>query len=117
MKKEIIPLKENKKRAAFKRFSQMSATGLAVLSLSAFAEVTAKTLPENAENGAVKEENSTLVNRIAETSFTIENELFVRSESNMELSHNLYSNYVNNYSNNYSNSGYSNNYSNYCDIT
>jgi len=117
MKKSPTPFNENPKRAAFKRFSQMSAAGLAVLSFSAFADVSAKQLPANVENSFVQERNSTLVNRLTNRSFAIENEMFAHSESSMESPHNLYSNYVNTYSNTYSDTGYTNNYSNYCDIT
>ena len=102
-------LDENKKRAAFKRFSQMSAAGLAVLSLSAFTDVSAKQLPANVKTCVVKEQNSALTEFISDKSITTEVSWFSDYGGN-------YSNYTNNYSN-YSDQPYSNNYSNYCNST
>jgi hypothetical protein len=99
-------LDENKKRAAFKRFSQMSAAGLAVLSLSAFTDVSAKQLPANVDNYVVKKQNSTLLDLGSDESITSEVPWVFDYGGN-------YYNYSNNYSN-YSNQSYSNNYSNYC---
>ena len=101
-----IPLDENKKRVAFKRFSQMSAASLAVLSLSAFTDLSAKQLPANVETRVVKEQNSPLVDLVSDKSFTTEVSWFTDYGG-------YYSNYSNNYSN-YSDQPYSNNYSNYC---
>ena len=116
------------KRAAFKRFSQMSAAGLAVLSLSAFTDVSAKQLPANVENNVVKEQNAQLTHLI-DKSFAMNENLLNYSEvvtvppynytnnhygysdyCDSYYNHIDYSNYNNNYSNTYTNN-YSNNYS------
>jgi len=107
MKNTPNPVEENKKRAAFKRFSQMSAAGLAVLSLSAFSDAATKTLPANATTCSVEEQNRLLPNPETDQWLT------TVSEMDQDVAHNLYSNYTNNYSN-YSNGPYSNNYSNAC---
>ena len=107
MTQSPISPEENKKRAAFKRFSQMSAAGLAVLSLSAFADLSAHQLSDDAKNCSEKEQNTLFANLPADPSLT------VASEFAPDVPHNLYSNYTNNYSN-YSDTPYSNNYSNYC---
>ena len=103
---------ENKKRAAFKRFSQMSAAGLTVLSMSAFTDISASQLPANVELLPVKER----INVLTDHTVTIDNGLSVHNISFMETPHNLYPNYSNNYGN-YSDAPYSNNYSNACDNT
>jgi len=116
MKKETNLPEENKKRDAFKRFSQMSAAGLTVLSFSAFADVSAKQLPANIENVPAKQQSTMFAKMQTGKSFAIESSMFGHGESFTESPHNLYSNYTNSYSNSYSNSGYTNNYSNSCDI-
>ena len=117
------------KRAAFKRFSQMGAAGLAVLSLSAFTDLSAKQLPANVENNVVKEQNAQLAAHLFNKSFAMDENLSNYSEIVRELPYNYtnnhseygdycdsyynhidYSNYSNNYSNTYTNN-YSNNYS------
>jgi len=131
MQKEIRLPDENKKRAAFKRFSQMSTAGLAVLSLSAFADVSAKPLPSNAQNCDVKEQNLQILNPPMCRTFAIDESEMIFYDSSPKpygsyfdvaygnyldyCEYNNYtnysnSNYVNNYSNTYSNN-YSNNYS------
>jgi len=126
MKKEIPLLDENKKRAAYKRFSQMSAAGLAVISMSAFADVSANPLPANTENCAVKERNVTLLNARNVKSLAITDKMFSYSESedpdtdsdtdtgdDNEDYGNAYSNiYFNIHSDH---SDYSNNYADDCD--
>ena len=103
---------ENKKRAAFKRFSQMSAAGLAVISMSAFTDVAAKQLPANVENGATKEQHSALANMLTDNTFAIEEVPWVADHGeHNDYGHYDYSNYCN-YNNNYNNQ-YSNNYANY----
>jgi len=42
MNETVKDQEENKKRAAYKRFSQMGTAGLAVMSLSAFTNLSAK---------------------------------------------------------------------------
>ena len=116
MNTPLNPLDENKKRAAFKRFSQMSAAGLAVLSLSAFTDVAAKQLPANVKNCVVKEQNAQLANLLSDKPFAIDEEFLNYSEVPTPVpynnGHSNYSNYTNNYGD-YS-ENYSNNYSNYC---
>jgi len=105
MKKQTPLVEENKKRAAFKRFSQMSAAGLAVISISAFTQLSAKQLPANMVKNVVKEQNATVENRLAETVVT---KSIVYGNG-----HNEYNNYSDHTDyNNYSN--YSNNYANEC---
>jgi len=107
----------DEKRAAFKRFSQMRAAGLAVLSLSAFTDASAKQLPANVENSIVKQQNTTLA-FLSDNSFTFDENLSNYSEvirDQYQDGHSNYNNYYGNYSN-YS-ENYSNNYSNYCNTT
>ena len=108
MKKQTPLVEENKKHAAFKRFSQMSAAGLAVISLSAFTDLSAKQLPANVEADFVKTQSLPVVNKAP-------GELFDLDSPYGDNYQNSYSNYYN-YSN-YSNAPYSNNYSNSCDIS
>jgi hypothetical protein len=115
---------ENKKRAAFKRFSQMSAAGLAVISLSAFTDVSAQPLSAKVENDTVKEPNLSSVNISTSDSLSHDEIRWLDANyydnySNNYCNYSNYSNYSNNnnnYTNNYSNN-YTNNYSNnYSDI-
>ena len=110
MNTPLTPLDENKKRAAFKRFSQMSTTGLAVLSLSAFTDVSAKQLPANVENSVVKEQNATSIDMQSDKTSVTDELLYLFDN---------YPNSYNNYGNNYGNysENYSNNYSNSCNST
>jgi len=113
MQKTLSSFNENPKHAAFKRFSQMSAAGLAVLSLSAFTHVAAKQLPACVENCAVKAQNTTLVNTFADKPAPVNIESFTYvgntktdpySEGYGDLAytdiHSNHSNYVNNYADN-----------------
>ncbi|MCL2168318.1 MAG: hypothetical protein FWH59_04245 [Lentimicrobiaceae bacterium] len=107
---------ENKKRAAFKRFSQMSAAGVAVISLSAFANATATQLPAYVEPCSVKEQSLPLQTPTKQL-FTNNSKLFGYSETpEPEPPYgDFYSDsspYINSYSNH---TDYSNNYSNTCD--
>ena len=104
MKKHTTPfVEENKKRAAFKRFSQIGATGLAVMSLSAFTHLSAQQLPDFVERDLLKEQNALL-----------ENEQTYLFEKN-EIGYGNYTDHTNYFNHsNYSNTPYSNNYSNYC---
>jgi len=123
MNKPFDPLDENKKRAAFKRFSQMSAAGLAVLSISAFTDVSAKQLPANVGNEVIKNQNCQLANLLSDTLSSVDDDSLKYTNSrdipydysNNYGENNNYCNYYNhidyNNSNNYSNA-YSNNYSN-----
>ena len=116
---------ENKKRAAFKRFSQMGVAGVAALSMtvSAFTAVSVKHLPEKSECRSKNEPCSTSVKLKYDKSFVFENERFNYSDSDTtQYSDNTdygnYGNYGNHYGDNlyacsnYSN--YSNNYSDAC---
>ena len=105
MKKKNNLSEGNKKRAAFKRFSQMGAAGLAVMSMSAFNDVSAKQLPAYGETVLIKEEAVFLA--------TLTHSFYDADEVPWATD------YANNYSNIYSNysnytENYSNNYSNYC---
>ena len=105
--KNQTPLEtENKKRAAFKRFSQMSVAGLAVISMSAFTNLAANEVPKKVENEVLKEQNLPPANVL--------NEPFVRDE--IAYGNGGYSNQYSNYYNyaDYSNGPYSNNYTNQC---
>jgi hypothetical protein len=129
MKNKISLSEENKKRAAFKRFSHLGAAGLAVISLSAFTHLSAQQLPTFIVNDSIKE----LPQVITPTDSLDENNIFregghgytytdmynysdVYSNSYCDyVNYSNYSNQNNNYTNNYSNTygnSYSNNYSN-----
>jgi len=114
MKKTIKTQEENKKREAFKRFSKMSAAGLAVISLSAFTnlpaqEVPTDTLPFQKKNppfeilrGDGLSDEDTIQPRYMADNYNY---------PEMYINYANYCNYTNSYSNNYGN-GYTNNYSN-----
>jgi len=132
MKKHTTPfVEENKKRAAFKRFSQIGATGLAVMSLSAFTHLSAQQLPDFVENDTLKEKELPPTIQLTDT---IEDDFVIRWLDKSYINHHYidyteavsdycdytnysnYSNQNNNYTNNYSNNhngNYTNNYSNY----
>ena len=95
----------------------MGAAGLAVLSLSAFTDLSAKQLPANVENNVVKEQNAQLAH-LSNKFFAMDENLSDYSDVIKEQYQDGHTNY-NNYSNNYSNYSvnYSNNYSNYCNTT
>jgi len=101
---------QEEKRAHFKRFSKMGAAGLAVLSMSAFTDLSGKQLPANVE----------LANLLTDTLIIVGGDTINNETDTIPPKHNLhglyseYNNYTNNYSDGYSNV-YSNNYSNYCD--
>jgi len=124
---------QEKKREAFKRFSKMGAAGLAVLSMSAFTDISAQPLPMKIKPDSVNKQNLPAANMLADTLITIDAEnLFIDEQdtinrygesggytrysvyTNNYCNYYNYSNYSNNnpYSNTYSNAGYSNNYSN-----
>jgi hypothetical protein len=120
MNKQPKPQEENPKRAAFKRFSKIGTAGIAVLSMSAFANISAQQLPAKAEPDSVQKQNIPLENK--KTNTLIIRDEFSESDTTSQGdrygdggTHSLHSNYNNNYSNTYSNSVYSNHYSNYCD--
>jgi len=103
---------QEEKRAAFKRFSKMGAAGLAVLSMSAFTNL-------SAQQGIPKVEPDSCRDAINRTA-AIQGDTLIKIEPDTTPRYgdsygNPYSNYTNNYSNGYSNAGYSNHYSNYCD--
>jgi len=101
---------ENKKRAAFKRFSQMGVAGLAVISMSAFADLSAKQLPNNAHNG----QSSPFVNKSVEkTLFTSDHLLNYSDSPNPDPPYSEYSDAG--HVDTHSDSAYANNYSNQCD--
>jgi hypothetical protein len=113
----------NKKREAFKRFSQMGVAGLAVCSMSAFMDVSAQELPDTIKNSSIKERHFLTPNELNnEPLDTTEVHWFTDYGGQYGNYQNYcnyynYSNYgnsYNNYSNNYSNN-YANNYSNYSD--
>ena len=108
MEKSTNLPEENKKRAAFKRFSQMSAAGVAVISLSAFADLSAQQLPAKVENDSIKVRPPLLKIMVSDS---LENDSIRWNDANYYASYYNYSNYCN-YNNNYSNQ-YSNNYTNY----
>jgi hypothetical protein len=109
---------ENKKREAFKRFSKMSAAGLAVMTMSAFTNVSVKQNPANVENCAVEKQNFRFANFKTEKSFVLDNERFNYSDSDTtnygDDGDYGNSNYLDgiNYS---EHSDYANNYSNTCE--
>ena len=111
---------QEEKRAAFKRFAKMGTAGLAVLSMSAFTDLSGKQLPANVETGSIEELNSPLAKLLTDTIITIEGDTIYSETDTIEGrdlygdGHNDYYNYGNNYTE-YSNAGYSNHYSNYCD--
>jgi hypothetical protein len=134
--KEHPPLvAENKKRAAFKRFSQIGVTGLAVISMSAFTNLSANELPIFAENDSIKKflandsikkgKESSSANMLTDTAdgdYEIRwfdasyQNIYKYTNNNAYCDYYNYHNYSNtNYTNNYSNSqngNYTNNYSN-----
>jgi len=115
---------QEEKRAAFRRFSKMGAAGLAVLSISAFTDLSAQGLPDSVK----------LMNPLTDTVTTVNNEMLIDSETDTIQrygdysayytnytnyskycnynNYGNYSNYLNNYSNNYGDTNYSNNYTN-----
>ena len=109
---------ENKKRAAFKRFSQMSAAGLAVLSLSAFTDLSAKQLPAIVDNNIVKEQNLQFA-KLSDNPFAVDENLLNYADVPDQVPYyDAYSRYNNYYGNYYNYSVYySNQYSNYCNST
>jgi len=107
MKKQTPLVEENKKRAAFKRFSQIGVTGLAVVSMSAFTNLSANELPNNVEKDVITEQYLPPIN-VLDESLVMEEIIYGDGGYN-----NQYSNYYNTYTN-YSNANYSNNYSNQC---
>ena len=116
MNTPLNPLDENKKHAAFKRFSKMSAAGLAVLSLSAFTDVAAKQLPANVEKCVVNNQNLTLLDLTSDNLFDID-EVPWSTDYGGNYTNSSYGNYCNyynysNYSNYSNNNNYSNTYSN-----
>jgi len=136
MKKHPPLVEENKKRAAFKRFSQMSAAGLAVISMSAFTSLSAKQLPANVETDFANKQNLQLQDSIIDK--PLENDTLRYKVDNYYntiqypdlggggddcdyvnyYNYSNYSNSNNNYNNNYSDNysdNYTNNYSNYSD--
>jgi len=112
---------QQEKRAAFRRFSKMGTAGLAVLSMSAFTDVSAQPLQTILKTDSVKEQIFPLVNLRSDTLFTIDG--YTIKNSNPDTLHrdvpygNGYNNYAEVYSNSYCNyfnySNYGNNYSNY----
>ena len=99
---------QDEKRAHFKRFSKMGAAGLAVLSMSAFTDLSGKQLPANVE----------LANLLTDTLIVVKGDTIYSESDTIPPKYGNYtdhSNYGNNYSNSYGDTGYSNNYSNYCD--
>ena len=111
MEKKINLQEKNKKRAAFKRFSQMGVTGLAVVSMSAFTDVSAKQLPANGATDFTKEQSSSLT--------VLTGNFYATDEVAWAVD---YGGYYPNYSNytvyseysNYGGGGYSNNYTDQC---
>jgi hypothetical protein len=124
MNQTINSPEENKKRAAFKRFSKMSAAGLAVLSLSAFTDVSEKQIMANVENKCDEKQQFRLSNFRPDKSFVFDSERFTYSDSDTtQYGDNTdEGEYGNSYSESqytditYSNhTDYSNNYSNNCE--
>ena len=106
---------ENPKRAAFKRFSQIGAAGLAVISMSAFADVSAKQLPANVEKVSIEKQTLPLENLLTKKTTTADEEILGYYDApslDWPYSDN-YTNYNNHYGN-YTDVIYSNNYANYC---
>jgi len=129
MEKSLTQNEENKKRAAFKRFSQLGVAGLAVISASAFTTLAAQQqLPKPATTDTVKTQNLPAINVIPDNDDDGEirygnggggyyqpysdysNYCNYQNYYNYSNSNN---NYTNNYGNNYSNYGDYSNYSNY----
>jgi len=113
---------QEEKRAAFRRFSKMGAAGLAVLSMSAFTDVSAQQVQDNLKNDSIKEQCEPVVMPI-DTSFINDEDRWIRYGNGGGHSNyytNNYCNYSNiinysnssNYSNTYGDTGYSNNYTN-----
>ena len=107
MEKKINSQEENKKRNAFKRFSQIGVAGLAVMSLSAFANEAKIELSAKIDNSILQQQQKSIID---------DNLLNIKPMTNTELAYTNtccadYSNYGNhkNYGNDYSNySNYSN---------
>ena len=111
------------KRAAFKQFSKMGAAGLAVISISAFTDISAQQLPAKIDPDSVKSQRF-LLNTQTDTLPPVDGNMLMNSETDtipvidrycQNYGNGGYSNYVNDYSNGYGDANYSNNYSNYCD--
>jgi len=113
---------QEEKRAAYRRFSKIGAAGLAVISLSAFADVSAQPLPDVLKTDTVKEQQKNVIMPV-DSSFVQDDDFRYFSDygghseySNSYCNYFNYSNYSNNninYSNTYGDLNYSNNYSNY----
>jgi hypothetical protein len=112
MNKAIKLNDENKKRAAFKRFSQMSATGIAVISLSAFTNVSAQQLPDKVEKDTLTETNYPFPDIVTPDSL-MTRDIYINGVPYGD--YNNYCRYINTYSNQYGNTygNYSNTYGNY----
>ena len=118
---------QEEKRTAFRRFSKMGAAGLAVLSMSAFTDLTAQQLPAIVEIDTTKVQCKDTTDKEAALKDALQNtsseheKLFNCKQDTTQSNkprHNLYpdhGNYFNGYGNGYGDSGYTNNYSNYCD--
>ena len=111
MNKPTNSQEENKKRAAFKRFSQMGIAGLAV---SLFSNVSAQDLSLKVETDSLIKQTPSSLDTVNKPSLE-EIRWFDANYYNTYHDYSNYCNYNNNYSNNYSNqySNYSNNYGNY----
>jgi len=102
---------QEEKSANLKRFSKIGAAGLAVLSMSAFTDLSGKQLPANVE----------LERFLTDTLIVVEGDTIYSETDTIPPkygnypNYSNYSNYSNNYSDSYSDAGYSNNYTNYCD--
>ena len=122
MNETVKDQEENKKRAAYKRFSQMGVAGLAAvsMSMSAFVESSVKQPPAKNENDSKQERcpSSPKFNYAQPFSFDDERFIYADSDTTHYSENPDYGNYSNNqyidiaYSNHVD---YSNNYSDVCD--
>ena len=112
---------ENPKRAAFKRFSQMGVAGLAVMSLSAFTNVSAKELPATVCNISTEKKDAALQNRQNDKPFAVNDEWIDYADSppppEEPYSNSGYYDFHYNdfYSDHSNHANYSNNYADTCE--
>jgi hypothetical protein len=105
----------NKKREAFKRFSQMGVAGLAVCSMSAFTDVAAQEQPDTTKNNTIKERTVPLFTEPVDTVEVHRHNEYVEVYNNYLCV--AYTDFYSAYSaySVYSNNVYSNHYADNCD--
>jgi len=106
----------NPKREAFKRFSQMGAAGVALLSLSAFNNLSAQERMEKIESDTIQKQTPYFEKMLKDTTSVHDKATIIESdpEPTPTINRDQYRCYAD-YSNIYADNFYAENYSNYCD--